>query len=425
MFTQSFRRAASATLVALLLTATFVWAQTIEPNLKITRPQTAERQSTRVTPTAEIDRADVFRRVAPINSASKQSKNHRRRAATGNRASAFGHSKSAASAPTPQGFGTGSGDMFEVEPNDRIAQGVSLPVNVFGEISFDGDVDYYAFQALAGQQITIEPFAARLSNSALVADIALFDSSGRLIASDFGDEDDDPLIRYFPTRDEILVVGIADIDDLGGSASDYVLNIVRGFDVDENEPNDNRAQALPALAATVFGDIAARNDVDFYSFVAIAGQTLIVDIDAEVLGSRLDPEVNLLDPESGVEFFYNDQYDGDDSRFNIVLPYTGRYVIGVGAFDASSSGFYRLNASLVSAAGAPVLSQVTRLAKKLVEVNGAGFSSGARIEVNGIPRKTTFASSGTLRAKAKIRAGDVVTVANPPDDRRSNPLIAQ
>jgi len=298
-------------------------------------------------------------------------------------------------------------------------------VNVFGEISLDRDVDFFAFQALAGQRITIEPFAARLRNSELVADIAVFDSSGALLDAAVGSVNNDPLIRFVSSRDQVLIVGISDADDLGGASFDYLLNITRGNDLDEQEPNDRSAQPMPDLPQTIFGDIAVRDDVDFYSFTASAGQTLIVDLDAEVLGSQLDAEINLIDPASGVEYFYNDQIDGDDPRYNIVLPYTGRYVIGVGSFTGNSRGFYRLNASLVPSAGAPAVSNVTRLAKKLIEVSGSGFTAGSVVEVNGIARGTTFVDSNTLRAKVKSRAGNVVTVANLPDDRRSNPFVVQ
>jgi hypothetical protein len=56
-------------------------------------------------------------------------------------------------------------------------------------------------------------------------------------------------------------------------------------------------------------------------------------------------------------------------------------------------------------------------------VVGTGFSEGTVIEVNSRRVKTSIITSGTLRAKAKVKVGHVVTVANPPDDRRSNPLI--
>jgi hypothetical protein len=422
MFLQSIKRSLAATMSALVLTASFVAAQDTEILPQIKRPRTNTRENTRVGPTVKLDKSQVFSRIAGVESARPlESKKTR----TFNKDARKARNWQAESAITPQGFGTGSGDIFEIEPNDRVAQGVSLPVNVFGEISFNGDVDFFAFQGLAGQQVTIEPFAARLRNSELVADIALFDSAGRLITSDFGDIEADPLIRFTPSSNEVLIVGIADVEDFGGRDFDYVLNIVRGIDVDEVEPNGTRAQSLPSLPVTVFGEIDGRTDVDFYSFFADSGQTLIVDVDAEVFGSRLDPEINLTDPDTGIEYVYNDQSDGDDPRFNIVLPYTGRYVIGIGAFDSNSSGFYRLNASLVSASGAPVVTGARKISKKFTEVTGTGFTSGAVVEVNGRSRNTTFINSGTLRAKVKAKAGDVVTVIIPPDERRSNPLIVQ
>ena len=233
------------------------------------------------------------------------------------------------------------------------------------------------------------------------------------------------MLRYTPLHDEILLVGVADVDDFGGINYGYMLNLTRGVDFDEVEPNDRAAQSLPSLPLTIFGEITTRNDVDFYSFTADAGQTLIVDVDAEVLGSRLDSEINLSDPNFGVEYFYNDQEDGNDSRFNIVLPYTGRYVIGIGAVDSSSSGFYRLNLSLVPKTGAPQITEVRRLSKKLLEVTGTGFSDAAFIEVNSEKRRTTTIAPGVLRAKVKARVGNIVTVVNPPNDRHSNPLIVQ
>jgi hypothetical protein len=339
--------------------------------------------------------------------------------------SAFARKIQVPSPPALQSFGAGDGDRNEIEPNDTVAQGVALPVNLFGQISFAFDTDYFAFQALAGQQINVEAFAARVAGSDLIADIALFDANGNLLSSSLGSATEDPLIRYTSLSDQVLIVGITDADDFGGSRFNYLLNITRGLDADEVEPNDTTAQNLSDIPLTLFGDIQTRSDVDFFSFRATAGQTLIVDVDAEVLGSRLDAEVNLSDPATGAEFFYNDQSDGDDPRFNIVLPYTGRYVIGVGAFNANSKGFYRLNISLVSGAGAPIVTQITRISKKLIEVSGAGFVAGARVNVNGVDRTTTFISNGTLRAKVKARTGDLLTVANPPDDRRSNPIIVQ
>ncbi|HKG20690.1 MAG TPA: PPC domain-containing protein, partial [Blastocatellia bacterium] len=377
----------------------------------------------RETPAADLDRAAAFSRLKSNASTTVKSAPRKTRRLKKDRASVMATARIAAALPSIQSFGTGDGDIFEIEPNDTVSQGVALPVNVFGTIRVLNDVDFFAFEAFEGVPVVIEPFAVRLPRSNLIPDIALFNAAGQVLARDVGDEDFDPIIRYTPQANQTLIVGISDADDLGGFDFDYILNITMGIDVDENEPNDATAQQLTEIPSTVFGQIDVRSDVDFFSFTAEAGQTLIVDVDAEVLGSRLDAEINLLDPQTGIEYFYNDQKDGDDPRFNIVLPYTGRYVIGIGAFSNDSRGFYRLNASLVSGSGAPRVDTAIKLSKKLVEITGSGFGPGTTVEVNGVERATTVLNSGTVRAKVKARAGNIITVINPPDDRRSNPLI--
>jgi hypothetical protein len=417
-------RIISGAVIALLLSTSLVFAQNDEPPLNIKRSVYTAKEKSRTSPSARIGRDDARARLGGIDKAiasEKRALNRERDPEMRAAAPTY----SSAAAPRIQSFGTGGGDVAETEPNDSVAQAVSLPVNIFGRIRFNQDVDFFAFQGLSGEQVTIEAFAARYTGSELIAEIALFNSAGTLLSFAIGDEISDPIIRYVPSANEVFIVGITDADNFGGFDFEYLLNVTRGIDVEEDEPNDRVAQAVRDPGFTVFGEISNRRDVDFYSFVATAGQTLIVDVDAEVIGSRLDAEINLSDPQTGAEFFYNDQHDGDDPRFNIVLPYTGRYVIGIGSFASNSSGFYRLNGSLVPASGAPVITAVIRLEKKLIEVQGSGFTSGARVWVNGVARKTTHLNSGTLRAKVKARVGDTVTVSNPPDGRRSNPLIVQ
>jgi len=417
----------SACLLAVILTGLLpgesIRAQVTEsPVLQINSRPGNEKEHTRATPTISQAMDSVFARLRqrPLSAATRKPV----RPGSNIRSLSASSRLRPPPAPSLQSFGTGGGDINESEPNDSEAQGVSLPVNIFGRVGVDFDVDFFAFEALANQQIVVEPFAARLAGSLLIPDIALFDSTGTLLAAATGTENTDPLIRYLPSTDDVLIVGITDADDLGGRNFTYMLNIVRGDDVDEVEPNDGIAQHLAALPATIFGRIG-NADVDFYGFEGTVGQTLIVDVDAEVLGSGLDAEINLRDPVSGVEYFYNDQHEGDDPRFNIVLPYTGLYVIGIGAFNQASKGFYRLNATLISSAGAPVITGITKISKKLIQVTGSNLSSGSRVELNGVARKTTLVAPGVLQAKAKAKAGGIITVTNSPDERRSNPLIVQ
>jgi hypothetical protein len=321
-------------------------------------------------------------------------------------------------------LGTGSGDIQEIEPNDTNAQEVCMPVNVIGAINPFGDVDFFAFQAFANEQINVEAFASRIPGSNLIADTALFDTSGNMLVESAGDGFSDPLIQFSVTQDQVLIAGITDIEGFGGSSFVYLLNIEGGMDVQEAEPNDRSPQPLPALPVTIFGNVSSTTDVDLYSFSATAGTTLIADVDAQIMGSTLDSELSLTDPSTGIQYFYNDDFDAGDPRFNIVLPFTGAYVIAIDAFNQDSSGAYRLNLSLVPGSGAPVLTGFSILGPKQIQITGTGLQSGATVAVNGFDKKTSQVDSGTFVARAKAKRGQTVTIANP-DGRRSNPFLIQ
>src|SRR5262249_22622405 len=134
---------------------------------------------------------------------------------------------------TAASVGTGSGDIDEVEPNDQVVQNVFMPANIFGQIRPSRDEDFFAFPSFAGEQINVEAFAARISGSVLVADIALFDSAGNVITEAVGDGVNDPLIQFVSPSDGVMIAGITDADGFGGSNFIYLLNVSAGVDVDE------------------------------------------------------------------------------------------------------------------------------------------------------------------------------------------------
>ena len=202
MSKQSLRNLFAVVLSILLFNINPVLAQ--EADLKITRPDTNQKPYQRNTLTGKLERQSAFRRLQKAGELSGQSTKQPDQEMS--QTNVWEKTLPVASALTVQSFGTGGGDINEVEPNNVIAQEVSLPVNVFGRISFDGDVDYFAFQGLAGQPIVIEPFAARLRNSDLVADLGLFNASGQLLKRVFGVAGNDPLLTYTPVSDEVLIV---------------------------------------------------------------------------------------------------------------------------------------------------------------------------------------------------------------------------
>jgi hypothetical protein len=327
---------------------------------------------------------------------------------------------------TSGSVGTGSGDINEIEPNDQVAQNVFMPANIGGQINPSGDQDFYAFPCFSGEQINIEAFASRIPGSQLVADLALFDSAGNIITESVGDGVNDPLIQTVATSNGIMIAGITDAGGFGGSHFVYLLSIDGGVDVDEVEPNNSTPQALPASNATVFGQVNSSSDTDLYSFNGTQGQTIIVDLDAALFGSSLVAALTLTDPATGIQYFKSDHNDGNDPRFNIVLPFTGPYVIGVVPIDGSTNGFYRMNLSFVPGDGSPVVIGATHSKPKVITVTGGGFDPINSIaEVNGNQVATGIDSGHSLRAHSKARPGAVVTVANLPDLRRSNPILVQ
>lgn len=337
--------------------------------------------------------------------------------------------------------GTGLGDIFEDEPNDSVAHILDdVPVNVVGEITNVDDIDFFAITAEFGEQVRLEIIADRIFGSNLDSMLFVLDEDGETtLASndDFFDESRDSFIRFTAPQsgNNVYFIAVTDFGGAGGSTFDYVLNvsIADAPDLVEIEPNDttNNADEIP-IPGFMFGDAQFNEDFDVYFIEGFAGESLIVDIDAELFFSEMDPVVEFYDDGGGFLFGVDD-VDGLDPRFNIVLPYTGLYFLGV--FDAqgigTSASYYSMNVSVQSGALAPrVTSFKFTDGNLLKQVRGSGFltsGDGAYAELNSVeissgnaPRKPFTAIK--VRPGVRVRDNDVVTVVNP-DGRRSNPGV--
>ena len=116
----------------------------------------------------------------------------------------------------------------------------------------------------------------------------------------------------------------------------------------ESEPNDGPSTATAITPGdTIDATIATELDVDFYRMTLTAGSTVIVDIDAQAIGSTLDAMVGLIDP-SGATVAYNDDTDGLDPRIRYQVTTTGTYYVEVRPYSMpGNAGAYRLNVRLV------------------------------------------------------------------------------
>jgi len=100
---------------------------------------------------------------------------------------------------------------------------------------------------------------------------------------------------------------------------------------DEVEPNNTPAQAnyLPKLPVTIKGTLGAPGDVDYFSFDAAAGETLVFDVTAQTAGSKAAPHLALFDAHGKLL----DDRSQFDAASDPLLAYTfkdaGRYLVRI------------------------------------------------------------------------------------------------
>lgn len=321
---------------------------------------------------------------------------------------------------------TGTGAIVSNESQTRTGESVFMPANIAGTMVHSNEQDVYQFPVLAGQQVTVDAFAARIG-SEITADIGLFDASGNLIGESVEDQfGDDPFIQFTPTEQTTLTAVIEDEFGFTGSGVFYILNIEAGVDVSPNTPPDTGTpDQLGAPDVSVFGNITSPSEVDKYSFTARQGQTLIAAGEASVYGGSLVSQLQLIDAATKITYFTSSLVDGGDPRFNIVIPTTGTYIIAISPIQ-QSTGEYDLNLSLVPSTagpGAPTLISAEHTKPKLIQVTGTQLSGKSIVEANSLQRPTQRISKGNLQAKVTGGTGTVITVVNKPDLRRSNPII--
>jgi hypothetical protein len=241
----------------------------------------------------------------------------------------------------------------EVEPNDSpmTAQKVTLPVSIHGSIAKAGDVDYYRFEAKAGQEVGAQALTAAVG-SKLEPVLLLTDATGQVVA-----ESTNGLLGYTCPRAGTYALGIRDREYRGGAdmpyrlhvgdlpivTSVFPLGVQRGTEQDITVGGVNLGGAkvvrvkAPADAApgtripvnvtlprgtplgnvsvvvgehpeaprlqpggltppfTANGHIATAGVTETWRFRAKKGQRLILEINARRLGSPLDSVIEVLD----------------------------------------------------------------------------------------------------------------------------------
>jgi hypothetical protein len=244
----------------------------------------------------------------------------------------------------------------EQEPNNSPGTGqkIALPATVAGVLDRAGDVDYYRFEARAGQQLGVLVQAA--AGSKLSPFLTLTDASDRVLA-----EGGDGHLGYRFKEAGTYAVGVRDQEFRGGGSMQYRLHLgdlpvvtavyplgmQRGTEAEvhldgvnlgpaqavkvkaaadaapgtrlplnlnapkgtplglkslvvgefaEVQAGEGAAGALP-VPGTANGRIARPGATDTWRFPAKRGQRLLLEVNARRLGSPLDSYIEILDPQ--------------------------------------------------------------------------------------------------------------------------------
>ena len=226
--------------------------------------------------------------------------------------------------------------VAESEPNDNVAtaDSVALGDQATGVVNPAGDVDTWSVDLVAGQLFSVDVDAAD-TGSPLDATLALLAPDGRTLLS-FNDDFDgfDSRISYFIPASGRYYVMIRAFGAAGAPELTYAINfgkVACPLVGAEQEPNGTPATASPAaIGDSVSGEICPTDDspagdVDYWAFMARAGTTVELDIDAEQLGLLVDPVIALYASDGTTQLAFNDDADGADSRLQYSIVTTGTY----------------------------------------------------------------------------------------------------
>ncbi|HVU89972.1 MAG TPA: c-type cytochrome domain-containing protein [Pirellulales bacterium] len=193
----------------------------------------------------------------------------------------------------------------------------------------------------------------------------------------------------------------------------------------EVEPNAAVATIAPvSLPTCVWGNLAAMGDVDHVTFDARAGQTIVVDLEAKRLGSKLNGLLSIVDPAGRVVASSNDFNDDADPFLAYRIPADGRYAVRVRdlALAGSDKHFYRVALGEIPYVTAAFPLSVATGAERDVHLVGYNLPANASVKIAaekpGEQEVMLDANQFRSRGGLKVLVSDLAeTVENEPNDR--------
>jgi WD40 repeat protein len=170
------------------------------------------------------------------------------------------------------------------------------------------------------------------------------------------------------------------VSGAGGEAGPLRVWIDDLLQIGERESNEAMPVSTPA---SVWGALASPTDQDGFAFDAKKGETLVFDMAAKRLGSKLEGMISVSDA-SGRLLASNIDYEGEADPFLAwTVPADGRYVARVGDLQhaASAEHFYRLSIGRLPIVTGAYPLTVPAGAETTVHLVGHNLPPDARVSV--------------------------------------------
>jgi len=234
------------------------------------------------------------------------------------------------------------------------ATAVEIGGTVAGAIELGSDVDWFAFEAVAGHAYVFEVSLGDLPDSVMY----LYDRDGttELAYNDDISWPENPGSRITWTADESGTYYLA-VEAYGSTQTGgYELSLEDvSHVVDDHGNNPATATAVDA-GSSAAGEIEFGGDVDFFAVELVAGQAYTFEVS---LGSLSDSVLYLYDRDGATLLDYNDDIswpDNPGSRIEWIAEASGTYFLEVTAFDPVEIGAYTLAVELAN--NVPVLEPI-------------------------------------------------------------------
>ncbi len=210
------------------------------------------------------------------------------------------------------------------------ATAIRVGAGVRGALDYDGDIDYFRFQAEQGEFYQIDVALGTLDDSI----VNLYDGDGWFLDTndDYGDTYASRLSWEAPSSGERYVA----VEGYG--VGTYTLTVSHSTIVDDHGDDIDDATAI-RVGADVRGALDYDGDIDFFRFQAERGQSYRIDV---AQGTLYDPKLDLFDSDGWLLGTNDDYGDTYASRLYWEAPSSGERYVAV----KGGTGTYTLTVSL-------------------------------------------------------------------------------